>query len=93
MLLYERSISVNADLFLTFALVLETHSAINEGKEGVILAYSDIFTCANSGSALSDDDVACDDVLTVSLLYAEALGLTVTAVLGRTYAFLMSKEL
>ena len=48
---------------------------------------------ANCASSLSDNDIAGNDCLTVSLLYAKALGLTVTAVLRRTDTLLMSKEL
>jgi hypothetical protein len=73
--------------------VLELNCAIDEGKQRVVLAYANVLTSANGASALSDDDVACQNVLTVGLLNAKALGLTITAVLGRTYTFFMSKEL
>jgi hypothetical protein len=45
------------------------------------------------GAALSDDDVASQNGLAVSTLYAKALGLAVTTVFGRTYALFVSKEL
>jgi hypothetical protein len=45
------------------------------------------------GASLSDDDVACSYLGTVSGLNAQTLGFTVTAVLGRTYTFFMGKEL
>jgi hypothetical protein len=44
-------------------------------------------------SALTDDDVARRDGLTVGDLYAEALGLGITAVLGRAHALFMGEEL
>ena len=47
----------------------------------------------NSSASLSDDDIAGDNGLTVGLLNAKSLGLGITTVLGRTYAFLVSKEL
>jgi hypothetical protein len=73
--------------------MLKLYLAIDQSVQSVILAYANVFACANSGSSLSDDDVAGKHCLTVSLLYAKALGLTVTAVLGRTDTLLMSKEL
>jgi hypothetical protein len=86
-------VSVNANLLLALALVLKLNGSVDESKQRVVLANANVLTCANCASALSDDDVACQNVLTVRLLNAKALGLTVTAVLGRTYTFLMSKEL
>jgi hypothetical protein len=47
----------------------------------------------DSCSSLSNDNVAGNYVLTVSLLNAKALGFTVTAVLCRTNTLFMSKEL
>jgi hypothetical protein len=47
----------------------------------------------NCGASLSDDDIAGDNLLTVRLLYAKALRFAVTAVLGRTDTFFVSKEL
>ena len=88
-----RSVGVNADFLLRFGLMLKLNATIDESKKGVILAYANVFACANRGSSLSYDDVAGNNCLTVSLLYAKALGLTVTAVLCGTDTFLMSKEL
>ena len=73
--------------------MLKLNATIDERIEGVVLAHANVFACANSGSSLSDDDVAGNNCLTVSLLNAKALRLTVTTVLGRTDTFLMSKEL
>jgi hypothetical protein len=44
-------------------------------------------------SSLSDKNVASKNCLSVSLLYAKALGFAVSAVLGRTNTFFMSKKL
>jgi hypothetical protein len=57
------------------------------------LAKANVFAAAYTGTYLSDNDVADKNCLTVSLLYAKALGLTVAAVLRGTDTFLMSKEL
>jgi len=73
--------------------MLKLNATIDESIEGVVLAYANVLAGANSGASLSYDDVAGNNCLTVSLLYAKALGLTVTAVLRGTDTFLMSKEL
>ena len=73
--------------------MLELYLTVDESIEGIILAYAYVFACANSGSSLSYDNVAGKNRLTVCLLNAKTLGLTVTTVLGRTDTFLMSKEL
>ena len=87
------SVCVNADLLLTLGLMLKLDSTVNQSKQSVVLAYTDVLAGANCASSLSDNDIAGNDCLTVSLLYAKALGLTVTAVLRRTDTLLMSKEL
>ena len=86
-------VGVYADLLLGFGLLLELNSTVDQSIQSVILAYANVFACANSGSSLSDDDIAGNDGLTVCFLYAKTLGLTVTTVLGGTDTFLMSKEL
>ena len=54
---------------------------------------ADAFAREDRGTALSDDDIAGNDIRAVSLLDAEALRFAVTAVLRRTNALFMSKEL
>jgi hypothetical protein len=92
-ILSDESVSVNAYLLLRSGLVLKLNLTIDQSKQGVVLAHANVFAGAYSGTSLSDDDVAGNNCLTVSLLYAKALGLTVTTVLGRTDTLLMSKEL
>jgi hypothetical protein len=45
------------------------------------------------GTTLSNENVTSKNRLSVSLLYAETLGLGITTVFSRTYALLVSKEL
>ena len=86
-------VGVDADLLLTASLVLELDLTVDQSEEGVVGAHADVVAGMNSGASLSDDDIAGDNGLTVGLLNAKSLGLGITTVLGRTYAFLMSKEL
>jgi hypothetical protein len=71
------------------ANALEMNAAINQSVQGVIAADADALTRMDVGAALTDQNVAGQNKLTVAALNAEALGLGITAVLGRTYAFLM----
>ncbi len=86
-------VCVNADLLLATCLVLKLYLTIDESEEGMVGAHADVVAGMNSCASLSDDDIAGDNGLAVGLLNTKSLGLTVTTVLGRTYAFLMSKEL
>ena len=72
-------------------LVYRNHvnAAIDQSEQGVIAADADALTRMDVGAALTDQDVAGQNELTVAALDAEALGLGITTVLGRTYAFLM----
>ena len=89
----DKSVGVNADLLLVLILALELDLAVNQSEESVILADTDIVAGMDSGAALSDNDIACNDGLTVSLLYAKALRLTVATVLSRTDTFFMCEKL
>jgi hypothetical protein len=71
------------------ANALEMNAAINQSVQGVIAADADALTRMDVGAALTDQDVAGQNKLTVAALDAEALGLGITTVLGRTYAFFM----
>ena len=70
------------------ANALEVNAAIDQSEQGVIAADADALTRMDVGAALTDQDVAGQNELTVAALDAEALGLGITTVLGRTYAFL-----
>ena len=85
--------SIYADLLLTAGNRLKLNGAVDQSEEGIIGTDADILAGTDSGASLSNDNVAGSDCLSVSLLDAKTLGLTVTAVLRRTYALLMSEEL
>ena len=71
------------------AHALEVNAAIDESKQRVIAADAHALTRMDVGAALTNQDVAGQNKLTVAALYAQTLGLGITAVLGRTYAFFM----
>ena len=80
---------VNRDLLAILVLALELHDAVHEGEERVVLTLADVDAGVDLRSALSDEDVAGQNKLTVGSLGAKALRLTVAAVLGGTHAFFM----
>ncbi len=92
---FERCQSVSVNAYLTSAAcnLLKLYLTVCKSKECVVRTAAYIYTGMNVCASLSDDDVAGDNGLAVSLLHAETLGLTVTAVLCRTNTFFMCKEL
>ena len=73
--------------------MLELDLSVNQSKQRVVTAKTDVIAGTDSGSSLTDDDVARKDNFPVRLLDAKTLCVTVTAVLGGTNALLMSEEL
>ena len=73
--------------------MLELNNTVNECEESVVRSDTYVSTGMNLSAALSNDDVAGDNGLTVSLLNTKMLGLRITSVLGRTYALLVGEEL
>ena len=86
-------VSVYANLLLVLGLLLKLYLAVDESKESIILTDTYVVTGMDSSSSLSNDDISCKYSLSVSLLYAKTLRLTVSAVLSRTNTLFMSKEL
>ncbi len=85
--------SVNADTLAVAAVALKANLTVDCCKQGIIGADADIVTRMDMGTALTDKDVAREDILTVAALYAKALCFGITAVLCRTDALFMRKEL
>ena len=71
------------------ANALEMNAAINQSVQGVIATDADALTRMDVGAALTNQNVAGQDELTIGALDAQTLRLGVAAVFGRTYAFFM----
>ena len=87
------SVGVNAYALSAARDVLEFDLTVNKSKKGIVCSDSDIVAGMNVSSSLANEDISCRYSLTVGTLYAEALGLTVASVLGRTDTFFVCKEL
>lgn len=83
----------NADALLVVAVTVKLYNTVDQSVKGIIGADTNTCTGMHVCASLSDNDVACNDGLTVGLLNTESLCVGITAVLGRTDTFLMSKEL
>lgn len=61
---------VNRDLLAVLVHALKLHGAVDQSKQGVVLALAHIGAGVNLGSALSDKDVAGQDKLPIGLSLA-----------------------
>ena len=86
-------LSVNGALTAILALALELDGTVDQSKQSVITADTDIDTGMDMSASLANQDVAGQDELTVGTLHAQALSLGITTVLGRTAALMVSEEL
>ena len=84
---------VNRNLLTILAQTLETDNTVSLGKEGIVGADAHVLAGVNVRAALTHQNVAGQNELTVSTLGAKALGLGVTAVLGGAHTFFMGEEL
>jgi len=73
----------------TAVSLVELDRAILEGKEGPIAAGADVLASVQLGAALTDDDIASNDLLAAKDLNAEALAVAVATVAGGSLSFLM----
>jgi hypothetical protein len=74
------------------SLLLEVHYAVNQGKQGVILADAYVGSGVVLGAALANDDVAGNGALTSKDLHAEAFAVGFPTVFGTTYSFFMCHD-
>ena len=84
---------VHGDLLAVLAHALELHLAVHQGEQGVVGALTHVGAGVDVAAALTNQNVAGQNELTVGTLHAQALGLGVTAVLGGAAALLVSEEL
>jgi hypothetical protein len=60
--------------------------------QGKVFAHVYIFAWVEFGATLTNEDVSCLSILAAEQFYAEALTVTVPAVVGTTDAFLMCHD-
>ena len=81
---------VHGNLLTITAQSLEPDSTVSQSEQSVIAASAHVGTGMNFSAALLDENVACQNELTVSTLHAKALGLGIAAVFSRADTFFMS---
>ena len=62
---------VDGHIFATELALVEFHFAVNERKQGMVLAHTDIATRMGLGSALADDNISGDNSFAAEFLYAQ----------------------
>lgn len=82
---------INARLFLIFAQSFITNDTVNEGEKRIVLTDAYVRTGINLRTSLADEDVACENELTIRSLATKAFRLAVSTVVGRPSTFLMSE--
>jgi hypothetical protein len=91
--LQENLFSINAYTSSAACNVFKLYFTVDESEQGIIGTAANIVAGMDVSASLTKNDVASDNVGTVSLLNAKTLGFAVTAVLSGTYTLLMSEEL
>src|SRR5688572_1715201 len=80
---------IDRHLLTTTIVGLELHDAIHQGEERIILATADVAAGVELGAALTDQNVAGDDVLATEPLDAEALRVRIATVAARADSLFM----
>jgi len=73
--------------------VFEFHDTVSRCEKGIVGTASHVDTGMDMGPSLTNDYVTGEASLTVCSFYSESLGFGISAVLGGTDAFFMSKKL
>lgn len=79
---------INADFFIFFALSFKAYGAVYQRKQSVVGADAHVKTRMDSGSALTNQNVAGFCKLTVGSFGTQTFGRAVTTVVGATTTFL-----
>jgi len=80
---------VHADALFCFSHALEFDDAVDEREQGIIAPDTDVRAGMHLGPALPHENAAGADRLAPEALYAQALRITVAAVLGTSTTFFM----
>ena len=86
---FRQKLLLHAALLAALAHALETDGAVHQSKQGIIAALADILTRLDVSAALTNEDVAGQNELTVCTLGAQTLCCGIAAVLGAAYALFM----
>ena len=84
---------VDAHTFAVLAHPLELDLAVAQSEQGVVAALAHVHAGVDVGAALTDQNVAGQNELTVAALHAQTLGLRVAAVPGGANALFMGEKL
>ena len=74
----------------TSAAAIKFHKAINQRKERIVAALSDVLPGMENSAHLAHEDVAGTDLLAAKTLHTAALRVGIAAVAAGSLTFLMS---
>ncbi len=75
----------------TFSSALKFHGAVDKCKESVVFADADVVTGMELGASLTNENVACENELTVRTFCTQSFCGALTTVVRRTGTFFMSE--
>jgi len=84
---------VDGALLAILTQTLKLDLAVNQRKEGIVGAHTNIGAGMDVRASLANQNIACQNELAIRAFYTQSLGLRITAVLGGAAALLMCKEL
>ena len=82
---------INACFFLVFAHSFIPNYAVNKREQGVVFTDTNVRTGMNLRASLANEDVPCENCLTVAALRAKAFRFAVSTVVGGAGTFFMSE--
>ena len=79
---------------IRFAIIFfsKANLTIYQGKNGMVLSETYVFTWMMLGTSLSDDDVSGDNGLSAEFLYTKTFTLRFSSVFGTTDTFFVSHD-
>ena len=84
---------VNRALLAILTQTFETDLAVYQCEQGIIAADPNVLAGMDVSASLANQNIACQNELTICTLYAQSLGLGVTAVTSGAAALFVCKEL
>jgi len=81
---------IHANKFSRSSLVFKLHDAVNQSKQCIVLAATNVGTWFPFGSALTRENVAAENTLTAKLFQTQTLRVRISTVARRTYTLFMS---
>ena len=84
-------VGINACFLFVFAHSFEPNYAVYESEQRIVFTDTYVRAGMNLRASLANENVPCENRLTVASFHAKSFSLAVSTVVGRTGTFLMSE--